>query len=129
AWATIRRNASSRARSQTFSYSEMLPPKIDFNPPVTPATTLVARTTRPRTTPLYSVIRWPETSFEVVTINVIVHCQRRQRPWSCAAQAQRLEADRDLLLQVEQLAAQAVAFARIGRGVDQYPESRRALEQ
>src|SRR6185295_5315538 len=68
ACATMRRKASSRACSQTFSYSEMLPPKMDFSPPVTPATMLVARTTSPRTTPLYSAIWRPAMSFDVVTM-------------------------------------------------------------
>src|SRR5436190_23016880 len=67
ACAIMRLKASSRAFSHTFSYSEILPPKIDFSPPVTFATTLVARTTRPRTTPLYSTIRYPAKSFDVVT--------------------------------------------------------------
>src|SRR5438045_1721332 len=68
AWATMRRKASSRACSQTCSYSSILPPKIDFRPPVMPLTTLVARTTRPRTTPLCSAMVRPWTSLAVVTM-------------------------------------------------------------
>src|SRR5579885_2821275 len=65
----IRSKASARVCSQSFVNSEMLPPTIVCNPaPIVPNSER-ERTTIPRTTPRFCLIRYPGSSNAVVTFS------------------------------------------------------------